>query len=525
MKKKIIKEPPRMNSFKSETPIRPFRTHNKKIKSVRLVKLNIDDECNKDLKSNNGFFITNEEDFDEKRDVRTEDGLYSPKFGIDTFTDKNTDNLFHCECGKLSGGLNEGDTCPECGTRVVFTDSKLNITGYINLGNYCIINPACYTDLESLIGAKELTDIIKFNNKFNVNGKKVSTKNKKSPWNGIGLIEFRNQFDEIVEYYRQKRKKESHYKIIKQFRDSVFAHNVPVYSSLLRPLVKEDSRIAMFDVNRSYSVILANANSVRALDVPGVDKSVIIENCLYEIQTEANKISNDIITQNLSGKKGIIRGMTISSRMDYSARFVVVPAIGHCVNEVSLPYAGGCELFRPLLINALHTIDGINIREANTIIDKALRKFDKKIFLLMNHILQNSDNPPMIMVQRSPSLLQESMRLMHIKQVKADINDLTLDVPVGILSLMNADFDGDTFAAYMIYDNRLKDAWAHIHCPDCHFISRHDGKYSEGGEFIKDSAVILSELWEIGKNSCYYDGWASESERNKELSKCEFPME
>lgn len=436
---KVIKDPPRMNSFKPEKIIRPFKTDNKKISSVKLVKIDIDSECEKDIESGNGFFITNEEDFDEKRGVRTEDGLYSPKFGIDTFTDKNTDDLFHCECGRLSGGLNEGDICPECGTPVIFTDSKLNITGYINLGKYCVINPACYTDLETLIGSKELSEIIKFNNKFDVDGKNVSTKDKKSPYNGIGLIEFKNQFDDIIEYYRNKRKKEDAYQVIMRFRKSIFTHNVTVYSSLLRPLVKEESRIAMFDVNKSYSVILANANTIRAIDIPTVDKKVVTENCLFEIQQEFNKISSDIINQNLSGKKGIIRGMTISSRMDYSARFIVVPAIGHCVNEVSLPYVGGCELLRPLIINALHTIDGINIREANSLVDKAIRKFDKKIFLLMNHILQSSDNPPMIMIQRSPSLLQESMRLMYIKQVKADINDLTLDVPVGILSLMNAD--------------------------------------------------------------------------------------
>ena len=521
MSKKIIKDPPRMNSFKAEKIIRPFKTSNNKIKSVRLVKLDIDRCCEEDINSGNGFFITNEEDFDEKRGIRTEDGLYSPKFGVDTFTDKNTDELFHCECGNLSGGINEGDICPICGTKVMFTDSKLNITGYINLGEAYVINPACYNDLESLIGSKELVDIIKFNNKYDVNGKNVSTKSKKSPWHGIGILEFKNNFDDIVEYYKNKRKKYEVYDVLMKFKSAIFTHNIPVYSSLLRPLVKEDSRIAMFDVNRSYSVILANANSIKSSYTPGVSKKVIIENCLFEIQTEVNKINSDIITQNLSGKKGIIRGMTISSRMDFSARFVVVPAIGHCVNEISLPYVGGCELLRPLLINALNTIDGINVREANSMIDRALRVFDKKIFLLMNHILQNSDNPPMMMIQRSPSLLQESMRLMYIKQVKADIHDLTLDVPVGILSLMNADFDGDTFACYMIYDNRLKEAWKPIHCPDCHFISRHDGMYSNGGEFIKDSAVILSELWDLGKNNTYYNQWASESERNQELNKYE----
>lgn len=439
MSTQIIKDPPRMNEFKPEEIKRPFSGHKQRIKSIKLIKLNLDKCCEKDIESGNGFYITNEEDFDEKRGIRTIDGLYSPKFGVDTFTDKNTDDLFHCECGELTGGINEGDVCPNCGTRCLFTDSKLNITGYIPLGNHTVINPSMYLELETLIGSKELTDIIKFNNSYNVNGKNVSTASKKSPYNGIGLIEFEKNFDEIADYYKNKRKKFETYDLIQKFRDAIFTHNIPVYSSLLRPLVKDESRIAMFDVNKSYSVILANANSIRSTDVPGVDKKVIIENSLMEIQTEINKVFNDIINQNLSGKKGIIRGMTISSRMDYSARFVIAPATAHCNNEISLPYVGGCELMRPLLINALHTLDGINIREANSIIDKAIRKFDKRIFLLMNHILQNSDNPPMAMIQRSPSLLQESMRLMYIKQIKSNIHDLTMNVPDAILAFMNAD--------------------------------------------------------------------------------------
>ena len=78
---------------------------------------------------------------------------------------------------------------------------------------------------------------------------------------------------------------------------------------------------------------------------------------------------------------------------------------------------------------------------------------------------------------------------------------------------MNGDFDGDTFAVFMVYDNRLKATWERLHSPINHFISRIDGKYSGHAEFIKDTAVTLSELWEIGKNDAYYEEWASESER------------
>ena len=122
---------------------------------------------------------------------------------------------------------------------------------------------------------------------------------------------------------------------------------------------------------------------------------------------------------------------------------VIVPAKGHHSNEVSLPYHAGLELLRGPLIRELSKIDGINIREANSMIDDAQRKFSKRIWILMNFILHKSKHPPKIFIQRSPSLLIESMRLMKIKEVKCDFYDLTLSVPIAILDGMNGDFDGD----------------------------------------------------------------------------------
>lgn len=515
----LKKEDPRINSFKIEEFERPFSKRHKNIKSVQLKVINVNDECKKDIDSGNGFFITNTVDFNEKTGNRTIDGLYSPLYGADTFSDKLTDDMYKCECGNLVGGIYEGDVCPKCNTPVVFADAKLSMTGYISLGKFSIINPTVYMWLEHAIGGKELQTIIKFNNRFNVNGKNVSTKTKNSPYNGIGMIAFEEQFDEILDFYQHKKKAYEYCDLIRKNRDAVFTHYVTVYSALLRPLVKEGSRISQFNVNKSYAIILANANSIRQSDSM-IDKTIIIENSLFEIQTEFNNIClNDIIKGALSSKKGIIRGSLTACRVDYSGRFVISAGIGLSSTEVNLPYIAGCELMRPLIVKALSSIEDINIREANSLVDNALRQFDKKIWLIMNFILKNSKNPPMLMVQRSPSLLQESMRLMHIKMVKYDIDDLTLDIPTAILSGMNADYDGDTFACNMIYDNRLKTAWSALHSPDCHFISRHDGKYSGHAKFIKDTAVTLSEIWELGKDSNYYADWASDSERNKEIAR------
>ena len=113
-KNNIIVEAPRVNSFKLSKKVEPFKNRKKKIKSVQLVKLNLDEEYETDIMFGKGFDITNENDFDKKTGNRTIDGLQSPKYGVDTFSDKSCDDAFHCECGNLVGGINEGEIWPEC---------------------------------------------------------------------------------------------------------------------------------------------------------------------------------------------------------------------------------------------------------------------------------------------------------------------------------------------------------------------------------------------------------------------------
>lgn len=73
----------------------------------------------------------------------------------------------------------------------------------------------------------------------------------------------------------------------------------------------------------------------------------------------------------------------------------------------------------------------------------------------------------------------------------------------------------------MVFDNRLKAAWEPMHSPVNHFVSRHNGLYSDTCGFIKDTAVTLSELWSMGKNPTYYEYQATESERNEYLASLE----
>lgn len=98
---KPIKEKSRLNEFKIDYQPNPFKHRTKTIKSVKLEKISINEQYEKDIESGKGFLITNEEAVDRKGN-KTPDGLYSTKYGIDIFSDDELDSSYRCACNNLN---------------------------------------------------------------------------------------------------------------------------------------------------------------------------------------------------------------------------------------------------------------------------------------------------------------------------------------------------------------------------------------------------------------------------------------
>ena len=121
-------------------------------KDVELFIMNLEDEMEKDLSTNNGFIITDKKGFEKSKDrkkkngkekeknVRTENGIYSPKFGT-IFGDENAfEDSYSCSCGELKGTFYKGTLCSNCNTTVEFKDKNVNMTGWFVLNNYKVIH-------------------------------------------------------------------------------------------------------------------------------------------------------------------------------------------------------------------------------------------------------------------------------------------------------------------------------------------------------------------------------------------------
>ena len=228
------------------------------IQGTRLKILNWDYECEMDMRRGRGFEIT-QPATSGKDNTKNMYGIQSPLFCSDWSDDNAFEERYACGCVNgegLRGKVFEGEICPYCKQEVKFKDVDLSITGWIIIHNYKIIHPIFFNKLSSIIGNKQFQDIIKYDKIVNRDGHIVDKEDKTSPFAGIGLIEFRERFTEILEYYKVKKKnKLEEIKEIEENIDNIFTSCIPVYSSVLRPSSFRNESFFYSTIDKVYNSI------------------------------------------------------------------------------------------------------------------------------------------------------------------------------------------------------------------------------------------------------------------------------
>ena len=119
-----------------------------------------------------------------------------------------------------------------------------------------------YKKLEAFIGKTYLPDIIEFKYEMDLNGYYKLPEDapiNKNPFYGIGMVEFRNRFDEIMEWFLKKKKnKTALYDNIMENKDKVFASNIPVYSAVLRQVFLTEEDYSYTKIDKKYNSLMAN---------------------------------------------------------------------------------------------------------------------------------------------------------------------------------------------------------------------------------------------------------------------------
>lgn len=209
---------------------------------IKFSRINFETECYKDLINDKGFLISEGPFGDSDKSIKSANGPRSPKYGS-TFGDTNEFmDRYSCKCGKFIGATFEGEKCPICETVVEYKDIDILQTGYLNFSPFKIINPLYYHKLQSALSKKNLENIISNKNIITSNGilrrynDEMEVKKSMLKYHNIGLDAFYKNFEEIMLYYRQKRKIKADLidKLIEE-KDLLWTSKFPVYSTALRP--------------------------------------------------------------------------------------------------------------------------------------------------------------------------------------------------------------------------------------------------------------------------------------------------
>ena len=471
---------------------------------MRLKPLNWDEEYRKDIKSGLGFDIDDPNGIN-KNDVRSLRGIYSPLYGSELSDDAEYIDQYSCNCKKLKGKFYEGTICEFCGTPVRYNNTDMEKTGWITLRkNLHLINPLYYFMLEKIIGKKQLNNIIYFNRERDGNGNVIinyDNYDENNPYFAIGLIEFYNKFDEILNYYKDnikstnlqlKKDKLDLYDFLIKNKNNIFCNHFPVYTLLLRPILMIKNNLVYANINSKFQTLLVNICDLNKIDTEIDIKDLKVLPLLYQSQNLLNQIHKMIIDEQIAGKEGHIRSNMLGERVNYSSRCVIIPLIGHYdLDEVKLPYLVFLELYKYELINLLVTIDKLTINNAIIRWNKAIEKFDKKMYLMMKYLIENTENGLWVFINRNPSLNYGSILTMKVIEVKEDYDDLTMSVPLNVLGLLAGDFDGDVLNIISLKTQEFVNHYNNILNPKGMMIDRNDGRFNRKMNLIKDQMIGL----------------------------------
>ena len=286
---------------------------------IKFTRLNYESSCFIDCLNNKGYIINEPPFSDIDKQIKNVDGPRSPRYGYAPEDASEFNNRYRCKCGKYVGAVFEGEECPECHTKIEYHDVDILYTGWLNFAPYKVINPLWYKKLESALSKDNLKNIISNENIITSSGiirkynDDIEVKKSMLKYHNIGMYEFYLNYEEIMLYFKQKRKAKAD--LIQQLIDKknyVWTSKIPVYSTVFRPFTVGTESLYFSPIDRNVfplTNISINLKRASPIEVPLY---------LFQAQEKINELW-EINFGLLDGKHGIIRSTVLGGEFNFSA--------------------------------------------------------------------------------------------------------------------------------------------------------------------------------------------------------------
>lgn len=464
----------------------------------RIVLTNWDMRCKDQIATGVGFRIIEK----GKTDLDIEPGKYSihsPLYGTDWKDADAFEDQYSCECGKYTGAryMTKGFVCEKCGKPVQFIDTDLRKTGWFILDRDTIIHPGLYKQLESFLTKQHLNQMLKF---VPESERSRYMDEKTSPFYGIGMIEFKERFDEIIQYFYARNKKHDAYNHIRIFKPEIFCHSIPCFNKNLRQWTIRNGDIKYSDEDILFQQIFSDhillnddVEWKRRVDYRiGKKKNASYlrkENILYRLQGYVNQMW-DLTFKSINEKEGIINEQILGGRLNYIARNVIIPDPMLKIDEISLGYTTFLKLYSAEMSALLRKMYGISFGEADERVAASMNVFDKDMYRLMMYLI--TQTRVYMSIGRNPSIDFGSYDSMKLAKIEPSNTEYCMAIPPYVNTKFNSDYDGDIMFIVNHKLGKIGERYYQKNNPRSTMcVSHNDGLYDTETGLYKDSIALL----------------------------------
>lgn len=464
---------------------------------TKLERLNLDDERRHDVLSGNGFIVSAPKAI--KDDIKDPNGVFSTKYGPGLQDTNAFGNRYRCKCGHTTSRFYHGLVCEVCGEKVEFKDDNFNMFGYICLKDpYYIIHPNLFMSLAFFIGEKDFMAIITPEDKKDEDGHDIEIKRPKDePFRGIGIIDFHERFDEIMDYYLQRRaNKKDYYESIMDDKDKVFIQSIPVFTIHLRPFRLDGGSFSYEGTNAIYNMMANIAARINDDKTMMNRKKKPKNQLLFDLQMKYKELYDEV-TKILSGKKGTIRQL-FGGRYNFTARSVIAPGPDLRIDEVHLSYPCLCGLLQQRIINILHKSYFMKYNDAYKLLQESMHQENPIIRQIIEGIISSSGRGIPILINRNPTIAYGGIIQAYCSGIS---KGYTMLIPLQILEGLAADFDGDTLNIMLIINKDFQLAAENVFNPrNAMYISKNDGMFNNSYNHKRDTIINMNTLSQLSRD-------------------------
>ena len=287
------------------------------------------------------------------------------------------------------------------------------------------------------------------------------------------------------------KKKTMEIKFVLDNRDKIFTSHIPVMSLLLRPVVLISGTTFNYDpINKYYSEMVSHVAYINN----NCDDELTYANIsvLYELQKKFNELEDEITKQKINGKKHAIRSFILGSRINFSARHVLIPN-SHSVqmDGLVIPYQTFVEFYKFHIMNIYKKLYNVTINELQDRWYTLVANHDPSILNIIQILIRKTEGGMRVYTNRNPTIAWGSTMCLKIIGINEDPDDLTMSIDLNVCPPMNADFDGDTLNNVPIIEQTFADKFEKFFSPERMTISVATGKFNRKVSLIKDQLVGL----------------------------------